>query len=673
MEKKINYLSRDFASIKDELIKFSNQYYPEVADDFADSSIGAWFIDLVSAVGDDLSYHTDRMYQETNINSANLRSTLLNLARTNGVKVPGAKCSMCEVEVTCELPIDGDTTATNGSIAQPNWNYAPIVQRTSLFSAGNENFELIEDLNFAEQFNSDGFSNRKIVPARDSNGNVTGYTVSKSTIAINGTSKVYKKTLTSADVKPFMEVVLPEANVTNVESIIFKETADITKSPEIYEYFIDAEEYRFASDAVMTYRYFEMDSLADQYRFGMVTKYDTDKVVDMYKPHEYEDYTEFTADNKVQKTTRYYRGAWKPVTQKFITEFTDNGYLKIIFGASNSYPSLPENATKYGDYIASNIVNNDMLGILPKEGWTMFVLYRVGGGTSTNLGPGAVNTITSARVDWGGNTANTSGAKRGKVINSLSITNISTAMAGKDAPSNEELKYLIKYNTSAQNRAVTVKDYKVKLMQMPPKFGAPFRNTVIESNNKIEISFLGLDAKGQLDSALPQTLVENVLEYMSNYRQINDYIEIKSGRIYNIGVEADVFVDKNYNTADVIGNVITKIKEYFDVNNHDMGEDIFVGDLEKEISLVDGVISLIELRIFKIWNSGYSPDKCPLPVVIPGGACDTTIASSFRIEGVSNIQQIDLEQIDHVLYGDYNSMYEIKNPTTDIQIRCKIR
>ena len=613
------------------------------------------------------------MYQETNINSANLRSTLLNLARTNGVKVPGAKCSMCEVEVTCELPIDGDTSATNGSIAQPNWNYAPIVQRTSIFSAGNQNFEIIEDLNFAEQFNSDGFSNRKIVPARDSNGNITGYTVSKSTIAINGTSKVYKKVLTSADVKPFMEVVLPEANVTNVESIIFKETADITKSPEIYEYFIDAEEYRFASEAVMTYRYFEMDSLADQYRFGMVTKFDDNKVVDMYKPHEYEDYTEFTSDNKVQKTTRYYRGAWKPVTQKFITEFTDNGYLKIIFGASNSYPSLPENATKYGDYMASNLVNNDMLGILPKEGWSMYVLYRVGGGTSTNLGPGSINTITSARVDWGGNTANTNGAKRGKVINSLAITNISTAMAGKDAPSNEELKYLIKYNASAQNRAVTVKDYKVKLMQMPPKFGAPFRNTVIESNNKIEMSFLGLNANGQLDAALPQRLVENVLEYMSNYRQINDYIEIKSGRIYNIGVEADVFVDKNYNTADVIGNVITKIKEYFDVNNHDMGEDIFVGDLEKEISLVDGVISLIELRLFKIWNSGYSPDKCPLPVVVPGGVCEPTNASSFKINGVSNIEQIDLEQVDHVLYGDYNSMYEIKNPTTDIQIRCKIR
>jgi hypothetical protein len=336
------------------------------------------------------------MYQETNLNSANLKSTLLNVARTNGVKIPGAKCSVCEVELTCELPMGSD-----GSLAQPDWNYAPIVQRTSLFSAGNQNFELIEDVNFAEQFNSDGYSNRKIVAARDSNGNITGYTVSKSTIAINGTTKVYKKVLTAADIKPFMEVVLPEANITNVESIIFKETSDITRSPEIYEYYIDAEEYRMSSAAVMTYRYFETDSLADQYRFGTECKYHDKKVVDIYDPHLYEDYTE-TATDGTKRTTRYYRGAWKSLTQKFITEYTDNGYLKIIFGGSNGYGLVPTNQTPYGDYIASNIINNDMLGVLPKEGWSMYVLYRVGGGISSNLGPGAINTISNAHVDWGG-------------------------------------------------------------------------------------------------------------------------------------------------------------------------------------------------------------------------------------------------------------------------------
>ena len=670
--KKINYLSRDFASIKDELIKFSNQYYPELADDFTDSSIGAWFIDLVSAVGDDLSYHTDRMYQETNLNSANLRSTLLNLARTNGVKIPGAKCSVCEVELSCELPMGN----SNGNVAQPDWNYAPIVQRTSLFSAGNQNFELIEDVNFAEQFNSDGYSNRKIVAARDSNGNITGYTVSKSTIAINGTTKVYKKVLTAADIKPFMEVVLPEANITNVESIIFKETSDITRSPEIYEYYIDAEEYRMSSAAVMTYRYFETDSLADQYRFGMVSSNQgtTDRVIsDIYNPHVYDDYTE-TGSDGTTRTTRYYCGAWKSLTQKFITEYTDNGYLKIIFGGSNGYGVLPESASTYGDYIASNIINNDMLGVLPKEGWSMYVLYRVGGGISSNLGPGAINTISNAHVDWGGNINSTDGAKRGRVLGSLSINNLSTALAGKDMPSNEEIKYLVKYNTSAQNRAVTVKDYKIKLMQMPPKFGAPFRNTVIEANNKIEMSFLGLDADGKLDSALPQTLVSNVMEYMSNYRQINDYIEIKSGRIYNIGAEADVFIDKNYNAADVIANVINKINDYFAVDKHDMGEDIFVGDLEKEISLVDGVISLITLKIYKIWNGGYSPDICPLPTKETAGVCDTGDPESYRDPGGgAEFKEIDLDQVDHVLYGDYNSMYEIKNPTIDIQCRVKIR
>ena len=671
--KHINYLSRDFASIKDELIKFSNQYYPEVADDFGDSSIGAWFIDLVAAVGDDLSYHTDRMFQETNINSASLKSTLLNLARANGVKVPGPKASMCEVEISCELPVDST------DISSPDWNYAPILQKTSIVAAGSNNFELSEDVNFAEQFNSDGYSNRKIVPARDGNGNVTAYTVTKSTIVVNGNTKVYKKVLYSSDIKPFMEIVLPESNVMNVESVIFKETSDITTSPKIYEYYIDAEEFRLSKDAVMTYRYFEVDSLVDQYRFGMVSSFQgtSDWVIsDIYNPHLYDDYTEkkYDEDGNIvsERTTRYYRGKWKPLTQKFITEFTDNGYLKLIFGASNGYGVVPGEQTTYADYMASNLMNNDMLGVLPKEGWSMYVLYRVGGGISSNLGPGAINTIALANVDWGGQTGNTNGAMRGQVISSLAVTNISTALAGKDAPSNEEIKYLIKYNTSSQNRAVTVKDYKVKLMQMPPKFGAPFRNTVIEANNKIEMSFLGLDSTGKLDSALPQTLVENVMEYMSNYKQINDYIEIKSGRIYNIGVELELFIDKNYNAADVIQNVINTVYAYFAVETHDMGDDIFIGDLEKEITLTDGVLSLIDLRIHKIWNGGYSPDKCPLPELVRNSSCDDFKESSFVIED-AEVAEIDLEKIDRVLYGDYNSMYEIKNPVTDIQVKCKIR
>lgn len=671
-QKKINYLSRDFAEIKDELIKFSNTYYPELADDFNDSSVGAWFIDLVAAVGDDLSYHTDRMYQETNIDSANLKSSVLNQARANGLKIPGKKSSICEVEISCVLP-----TSSEG-IHLPDWNYAPILQSTSIVSAGDYNYQLTEDVNFAEQFNKDGFSNRKMTPARDGNGSITGYNVSKSTIVINGITKIYKKVIYSTDLKPFMEVVLPEANVMNVESIIFKETTDFNTNPSTYEYYIDEEQYRIGSESVMTYRFFECDSLADQWRFGTEANIDQYVINDIYNPHLYDDYYEIVKDEKTDevktaRTSRYYRGKWKPLTQKFITEFTDNGYLKIIFGAGNTYGDVPSGYTTYGEYIAARQINNDMLGVIPKEGWTMYVLYRVGGGISTNLGPGAINKITLANIDWGGNTGNTDGSIRGKVITSFEVTNLSTAVAGKDEPSTEEIKALMKYNMGAQNRAVTVKDYRVKLMQMPPKYGAPFRNTVIEANNKIEMDFLGINALGQLDSALPQTLVENVIEYMSNYKQINDYIEIKSGRIYNIGLGIDVFIDKNYNPANVITNIINSVKEYFNVNNHEMGDDIFLGDLEKEITLLDGVVSLIDLRVYKIWNGRYSPDKCPLPPLVPEGVCEPSPAQPFNTPDGSLSEQIDLMAVDKVLYGDYNSMYEIKNPNQNIQIKCKLR
>lgn len=664
--RKINYIARDFEAVREELVKFSNQYYPEVADEFNDSSIGSWFMDLVAAVGDELSYYIDRNYQETSLDSANIRSTVLNIARNAGFRVPGPKASMCEAEISCVIPTDG------GDISKPDWKYAPILQRTSIVSAGNYDFELSDNVNFAEQFNSDGYSNRRIIPTRDSNGNVTGYTISKSVIVINGNTKVYKKVISASEVKPFMEVVLPDTNVMNIESIIFKDTSEYTINPQIYEYYIDAERFKIGTDAVDTYRFFECDSLADLYRFGTSTKVNSQNVLNMYDPYMYVDYTETTSGSSAStRTTRYYKGEWHPLKQKFVTEYTDNGFLKIIFGASNEYEILPENYTTYADYQAAKLINNDMLGIMPREGWSMFVLYRTGGGSSTNLGPGAVNRISLANVDWN-NVSGTDSNTRGRVINSMKVTNLSNAVAGKDAPSTDEIKNLIKYNTSAQNRAVVVNDYKVKMAQMPPKYGCPFRSSVIETNNKIEMCLLGMNSMGRLDAALPQTLVENILEYMSHFKQINDYIEIKSGKIYNIGVGVDVFIDKNYNAANVVTNVINTVKGYFSIVAHDMGDEIFIGDLEKEITLIDGVIGLIDLRVYKIWNGGYSPDKSPLPVYVEADGCNPSSRVEFSVGNGAESEEIDLEACDMVMISDYNSMFEILNDT-DIVVKFKQR
>jgi hypothetical protein len=679
MEKKISYLARDFQSIKGELIKFSKKYYPELSDNFNDASVGAWFIDLMSAVGDDLSYHTDRMYQETNLDSAKLRSSVLNAARLNGVKIPGPKCSLCEVEISVLIPVNGE-----GSSSTPNWTYAPLIKRGSTVGNTTYLFELSEDVDFGSQFNSNGVSNRTFIPMKNANGQIINYKITKTVIAYGGTTKIYKKVLTESEVMPFMEIILPEQNICNVESIIFKETSTLNSTPQMFEFFIEEEEYKILNQDISTYRYFEVNSLSDQYRFASQTSFverdgeGASFVVDLFKPQVYEDYADYDETSEVgnARRMRFFQGKWKGIRHKFITEYTDNNFLKIIFGCGTDINEDALRCTPYGNYITSKIINNDMLGLMPKAGWVMYVLYRVGGGIETNLGIGSINKfITSNVIFPKDNGSNIPATAKSEIINSLKVINKVNSIGGKDAPSTEEIKFMTKYFVNNQNRCITLKDYKSKVMQIPPKFGCPFRCNAMEDNNKIIISLLNVKNDGKLTTVLPKMMIDNIVEYLSHYKSLNDYVEIHSGKIFNIGFEVDVFVDKNYTTTDVINKIIDTITNYFDINKHDMGEDIFIGDLEKEINVVDGVISLIDLRAYSLYDGNYSFSPSPLPEksTITQSTCDPSISSqSFRIENGTAFE-IDLNAIDHVLYNDIDSMFEIKFPNRDIQVRVKLR
>ena len=64
MPKKINYYSRNFADVRQELINFVKQYYPTIFNDFNDASVGMMLLELNAAVGDMLSFQTDRMFPE---------------------------------------------------------------------------------------------------------------------------------------------------------------------------------------------------------------------------------------------------------------------------------------------------------------------------------------------------------------------------------------------------------------------------------------------------------------------------------------------------------------------------------------------------------------------------------------------------------------------------------
>lgn len=665
MEKKISYLNRNFDDYRKSLINFSREYYPALTDTFNDASVGSWIIDLVAAVSDNLSYLADRVYQETSVNSAQQMSSLMNLARSKGLKVPGPKASVAEVELTCVLPVNRNNQTETSTTREPVWDYAPLLRKGMQFAAGTQIFELMDDVDFSHQFDNNGYSDRTINVNRNSNGLIVSYTIGKRALVVSGKSKIYKRVIRATDIVPFMEFIIPDKGVMNVESIIFKDGTDYMSDPDITEFefkdeFTPEENNKFGK--VPVYRYFEVDSLSDQTRWGEVLDSDGNPVIYEYKYGEDEGTNYFVT-----------KGEWKPLKQKFITEFTDTGYLKVIFGAG-----MPEgqnvdfsNATDIGKFQISHIINNDALGVLPRQDMTMYIRYRVGGGTASNVAEGAINTIAYYDMQITGPAENCDPTIIEAVKRTLAVYNVTPSVSGKDMPSEAEVRNLIKYSNGAQNRCVTVKDYYERILKLPPKYGTPYRIGVLEENNKIRINMLGIDQERHLSAILPDLLVKNIQEYLKEYRMITDYVEIRSGKIINISVEADIYIDKNYNKSNVIKHVIDTIYDYMDIEKHQMGEDIYVSDIIKEVMKVDGVINLFEIRIFNEYNGRYSLTQSNLPKYTN---YDCNVGEEGReVDEEENRFRIDIDALDGILYSDSESMYEIKYKDQDIRIRARER
>lgn len=628
MEKKISYLNRTYADYKEALIAMSEKYYPDLSTSFNDASIAAWQIDVAADIADNLSYHIDRVYQETNIDSAQERASLYALARNNGVKIPGPKGAMAEMRITVMLPVKSN---------KPNYGVAPIIKRGTRFASAAQQFELLNDVDFASQFDENGVSNRTVTPSLNTNGIITGYTVSKLAVVTAGETRVYRQVIHTSDIQPFMEILIPVEKVMNVESVIVVNGSGQTVSPSYGTF--------YSSGCSGATRFYEVDNLAQNWAWS-------EKIGENGKAEVYQ----YAYSGIV--TYAVTKGEWQPRREKFITEYTDKGYLKIIFGAGTGgeNANIVSGASTFGKWQMSRILNNNNLGVLPSPESTVFVLYRVGGGRVSNVPKGAINRVSFLNADFRGEKSNAEA-----IIKSLKVENTTPSISGKDMPTEKEIKYLIKYHNAAQQRCVTVKDYIDRILMLPPKYGTPFRVGVTEENNKIMVYLLGINSEGQLDSSLPVTLIKNIEDYLSAYRMINDYIEIKSGRIINLSFEADIIVDKNYNKADVLRSAINTIKNYMDVNKHLMGEEIYVGDLQKEIGKLDGVINLISLKVFNETGTEYSKSTVSQEVIPVEGE-----------EGADRYE-VDLEATDGILYNEGDTMMEIKKPEKDIKIRIKER
>ena len=602
MGKKISYATRDFAGLRQELVNLTKEYYPDLVKNTNDASIFSVLLDLNAAVADNLHFHIDRVWQETMLDFAQQRQSLFHIAKTYGIKIPGNRPSVSLCDFSINVPVRGD---------KEDDRYLGIVKAGAQVSGGGQIFETLEDIDFSDPFNSRGEPNRLKIPNFDNNNRLISYTITKREPVVNGVTRIYRRVISELDQKPFLKLYLPEQDVLGVTSIIHKDGTSFGANPSSSEF------------TNVSNKWYEVKTLIQ------------DKV--------------FIPDpTAASDSDNFKAGKYLDVNNKFITEYTPEGYFSITFGSGTVNPldnldnfmngSLKVNLSTY--------LNNMSLGAVPKANTTIFIKYRIGGGKDSNLGVNIITSVDDVEFEVNGPNENFNS----QVQQSLRVTNVTPAIGGADQPTIEELRNMVSYNFSAQDRAVTLNDYKSLIETMPSTYGAPAKVNVMEEDNKVKIKLLSYDENGNLTDIVSNTLKNNILNYLSEYRMINDYIDITSGQVIDLGLEIDLIVDKNEKTSDILRTTIQNTIEFFAIEKRKMGDPLFVGDLMREIGAVSGVVNVVDVRVFNKKGGNYSSSEV-----------------SQEVNATTGL----ISQTDLTIFMKSNQIFQIRFPNVDIKVRTK--
>jgi len=601
--RKISYTTRDFEGIRTELLNYVRTYYPELIQDFNDASVFSVFLDLNAAVADNLHYHIDRSIQETVLQYAQQKSSIYNIARTYGLKLPGQRPSVSLVDFSITVPAFGD---------KEDERYLGTLLRGSQVIGAGLVFENQYDIDFTSPYNAQGFPNRLKIPNFNANGILVNYTITKREVVVNGITKVFKRVITPNDVKPFFELFLPEKNVLGITSVLLKDGTEYTNVPTSAEFMGAAN------------RWYEVDALAEDRVF-------------------IEDPTK-VSDQPGIKVGRYIQ-----TQDRFISEYTAEGFKKMTFGGgTNTAQDALDQFTTLGTTLElQKYSNNVSLGAALSPNSTLFIQYRVGGGLQTNLGTNVINQIGTVSFFVNG----PSEATNSSVISSLRCNNVTAAIGGAGVPTIEEIRNYVSFNFSAQKRAVTVQDYESIIRNMPAQFGAPAKVSITENDNKIMIQILSYDTSGKLTNIVSNTLKQNIANYLSNYRMMNDYISIFTAEVIDVSVDVSIVLDAAQNSGQIISSVIDAVSTYFNPQTRQLGQNVYLSEIRSIIQNLNGVLTVAGLEIYNEVGGQYSSAETSMVYADP----ETKL----------------IGPVDDTIFAQPSQVYQIRYPNKDIRVSVK--
>lgn len=554
----IKYTSRDFTSIKQDLLEYAKRYYPETFQDFSEAGFGALMLDTVAYVGDILSFYLDYQANESMMDTAIEYNNVIRHSKNNGFRFKANPSSSGIVELYCIVP-------ANSTGIGPNSDYLPILKQGTEFSSEDgTSFLLMEDINFDS-------SDAENVVARvnESTGVPTYYAIRKYGKVISG--RFVEQRIVVGSYQEFKRIKLTESSLAEIVSV-------------------------FDSEG---HEYYEVDYLSQNtvYKDVINRGNDKDNVRNILKP--------------IIVPRRF-----------VVEQEGDAFYLQFGYGsdselqdASVADPSevvlqqFGKNYTSDAILDPSKLLSTDKFGISPAN-TTLTITYRVNTNSNVNIAAASLSTVSRPLYEFKDLTKISPG-ERQAVIASFEVSNPDPITGDVSLPSAEEIKRRTLDYNATQARAVTSKDYEVMCYAMPSKYGAIKRASIVKDidsfKRNINIYVLGEDVDGKL-SIPSQILKNNLKTWLKNIKMINDTIDIIDGKIINFGIIYSVVGSSDVNKFEINNDAKEKIANLFR-NPTLMGENLSIGQIFKELNNTRGVIDVEDVQIVLKTGSNYSTTR----------------------------------------------------------------
>jgi hypothetical protein len=555
------YLNKDFDSLRAQLLDYAQTFYPDRIADFSEASVGGMFLDFVSMVGDTLSFYLDHQFAELNPETAIETQNIERLIRTSGIKITGAASAVVTLNFTIEVPV-----VRSGASYIPRPSAVPnILAGTIAVSQSGVHFELLEDIDFAETDRDGDLVATVVLSTASGDGTPTSFSMTLSTTCMSGKMITEKFTFSNSFV-PFRSLTLSKPNVSEILSV---------------------------RDSMLN-TYYEVTSLTQDNVFVALTNVNIDR--------------DFVKEN-MELT---------PAPYRFVTQTSFRSKkTKLNFGSGDAnaldddiVPDPSEFAVPlYGKKNFSrfsidpnSLLRTRTLGISPQN-TTLTVAYRHGGGLSHNVPANSIRTISTLLIKF----TRGAGTNEARTVQaSLKVTNPHAAGGGENPPTLDELKAMIPASRNAQSRIVTKADLLARVYTMPSNFGRVYRASVRSNPNNplaTQLFIISRNAKGALIIS-PDTLKKNLVLYLNEFRMISDAVDILDAAVVDIQVRFKITVAPNANKTSVVQQVISKLKQYFQLKNFQIDQVIPISDLQNIIFNTQDVLTLTNLKLYGL-NGTY--------------------------------------------------------------------